>query len=386
MTNPPKAANALRFKVILPGDPAPTFHQRSTSNEKYAFDTAAGRYLVLCFYGSAADVWGRKMLTLVMEHRGMFDDERFAFFGVSHDSRDETQGRVKELLPGVRFFWDFDGLIGRLYGSLPQDTPVQQVTKMRQMWVVLDPNLRVREVIGGKDAFDIPAVAARLAALPPVDQAIGITVQAPVLHLPRVFEPELCAQLIEFYERHGGEDSGFMTEKEGLTTLKVDYGHKRRSDCMIDDEALKSALQARVNRRIVPEIKKVHQFTVTRMERYLIGCYMAETGGHFRPHRDNTTKGTAHRRFAVSINLNSDFDGGELRFPEYGSQTYKPAPGAAVVFSCSLLHMVTPVTRGRRFAFLPFLYDDAAAAIREQNNAFLGEGTTPYKQDTGQTR
>jgi hypothetical protein len=40
--------------------------------------------------------------------------------------------------------------------------------------------------------------------------------------------------------------------------------------------------------------------------------------------------------------------------------------------------MVTPVTRGRRFAFLPFLYDDAAARLREQNNAYLGEGTTPY--------
>jgi predicted 2-oxoglutarate/Fe(II)-dependent dioxygenase YbiX len=80
----------------------------------------------------------------------------------------------------------------------------------------------------------------------------------------------------------------------------------------------------------------------------------------------------------VSINLNADFEGGELRFPEYGTRSYKPLPGAAVVFSCSLLHMVTPVTRGRRFAFLPFLYDDAAARLREQNNAYLGEGTTPY--------
>ena len=44
-----------------------------------------------------------------------------------------------------------------------------------------------------------------------------------------------------------------------------------------------------------------------------------------------------------------------------------------MVFSCSLLHAVSTVTRGRRYAFLPFLYDDAAAKIREANNKFLGD-------------
>lgn len=84
------------------------------------------------------------------------------------------------------------------------------------------------------------------------------------------------------------------------------------------------------------------------MERYIVACYAAEDGGHFNAHRDNTTKGTAHRRFAVSISLNSDFEGGEIVFPEYGPKGYKPPPGGAVVFSCSLLHAVTKVTRGRR--------------------------------------
>ena len=34
--------------------------------------------------------------------------------------------------------------------------------------------------------------------------------------------------------------------------------------------------------------------------------------------------------------------------------------------------------RGRRYAFLPFLYDDAAAAVREHNNRFLGDGVETY--------
>ena len=59
-----------------------------------------------------------------------------------------------------------------------------------------------------------------------------------------------------------------------------------------------------------------------------------------------------------------------------------PPAGGAVVFSCSLLHEVSPMVRGKRYAFLPFLYDDAAAAIREANNPHLGEGIGSYKKTT----
>jgi predicted 2-oxoglutarate/Fe(II)-dependent dioxygenase YbiX len=109
-----------------------------------------------------------------------------------------------------------------------------------------------------------------------------------------------------------------------------------------------------------------------------VSCYASEDGGHFRPHRDNTTRGTSHRRFAVSINLNSEFEGGEVGFPEYGPRTYKAPAGGAVVFSCSLLHSVSRVTAGRRLAFLPFIYDDEAARIREANNAHLGDNVGAY--------
>jgi hypothetical protein len=32
-----------------------------------------------------------------------------------------------------------------------------------------------------------------------------------------------------------------------------------------------------------------------------------------------------------------------------------------------------------RYAFLPFLYDEAAARVREANNAKLGEGVGAYR-------
>ena len=148
---------------------------------------------------------------------------------------------------------------------------------------------------------------------------------------------------------------------------------------IVEDEDVILAVQRRIKRRIVPEIARLYFFDATRIERYLVGCYTAEEGGHFAPHRDNTTRGTAHRRFAVSINLNEDFDGGEVSFPEYGPRGFKPPVGGAVVFSCSLMHAVSAVSRGRRYAFLPFLYDEAAAKIRVANNQFLDPSVGAYE-------
>ena len=37
------------------------------------------------------------------------------------------------------------------------------------------------------------------------------------------------------------------------------------------------------------------------------------------------------------------------------------------------------MTRGRRYAFLPFLYDEAASKIREANSAFLSEDVDAYE-------
>ena len=85
-----------------------------------------------------------------------------------------------------------------------------------------------------------------------------------------------------------------------------------------------------------------------------------------------------YKRQAVTINLNKDYDGGDLVFPEFGRRVYRAPPGGAVVFSCGALHQVTPMTRGQRYAFLAFLYGEADAEIREANNAKLHQGEQLY--------
>jgi predicted 2-oxoglutarate/Fe(II)-dependent dioxygenase YbiX len=240
--------------------------------------------------------------------------------------------------------------------------------------------LRVLKLIPFRpDGADGAEVLAFLEGLPPVERFTGQEHQAPVLMLPNVFEPELCARLIGLYEAHGGTESGFMRERSGKTVLVNDPVHKRRKDYTIEDQALVEETKQRIARRIAPEIARAFQFNATRIERFIVACYAAEDDGHFNAHRDNTTKGTAHRRFAVSLNLNDDYDGGEISFPEYGPKGFRPAPGAAVVFSCSLLHAASKVTRGKRYVFLPFLYDEAAAAIREKNNPYLDPAIGEYR-------
>lgn len=369
------------FTNILPGDPAPWFHARTKTNPNYAFDTAAGRYLVLCFFITASDAIGQAAIKAALAHWRLFDDTRFCFFGITADPSDEAAQRIADKIPGYRYFLDYDGAVSRLYGAAPRDAqPGEQNVPARRFWLVLDPTMRVMKLVPfEKDGSDREKLFRYLATLPPPEKHAGVELQAPVLFLPNIFEPDFCRHLISLYEQHGGQESGFMREVDGKTVAITDHGHKRRKDYTLTDDALINQTRERVRRRVAAEILKIHQFKVTRMERYIVSCYAAEDAAHFNAHRDNTTKGTAHRRFAVSINLNEDFDGGEVGFPEYGPRSFKMPAGGACVFSCSLLHKVSKVTRGRRYAFLPFLYDDEAARIREQNNQFLGEGVAAYK-------
>ena len=330
---------------LAPGDPAPWFRQRSTSNPSYTFDTVAGRYVLMCFFGSASHPATQAALRAVYANRSLFDDLRACFFGVSIDPADADEGRVHESLPGIRFFWDFDRAVCRQYGAVARELHDDgSPPPVRCFWMLLDPALRVLWVVPfAPDGSDCREVFERVRRLP--NPQLPADTPVPVLWLPNVFEPELCRSLIAAYEQQGGEELGFMRDVGGKTALIHDYDHKRRRDCTVTDAQLIKLIQNRVQRRITPEILKVHHFSPTRMERYLVACYAAEDGGHFRAHRDNTTKGTAHRRFAVSINLNDDFEGGRISFPEYGARDFV-RPGAAL--SCSRAHCCTQSRRSRR--------------------------------------
>jgi predicted 2-oxoglutarate/Fe(II)-dependent dioxygenase YbiX/peroxiredoxin len=356
------------FSQFGPGDPMPWVKQRC-QGISFAPDAMAGRFLVFCFFGSANDPRARAALEAVGRRRDRFDDARFSFFGISTDPEDESRGRVKDSLPGIRFMWDVDQGLSRKLGAAPK-TEGQGAEPYRQFWLVVDPSLHVIENIPfASDGSDADHLFELLDRQPHPSRFAGFEVPAPVLVLPNVFDPDLCRRLIGLYDADGGGESGVMRNNVGV----MDRSFKSRKDYSLEDPQLIGHVQKLIARRIVPEIQKIFFMKITRMERYMVGCYSSEDGGHFRPHRDNNSEITAHRRFAVSINLNGNFEGGEVSFPEYNPRGIKAPPGWAVVFPCAALHMVSRVTQGRRYAFLPFVYDEAGAAIRQTNMKKLAE-------------
>jgi predicted 2-oxoglutarate/Fe(II)-dependent dioxygenase YbiX/peroxiredoxin len=352
---------------LSPGDPAPLFEARTGGTPNFPFHAVAGRPIVLSFLGSLQNPVSAKAVHDILErHREWLDDEQACFFGVSADPSDEQRNLLRDQMPGVRFIRDFDHKISRQYGAIgPSDAGR---SKYQMFTLVLDAMLRVFASIpmDETDRHNI-ALDRAITRIKTVPQSYS----PPVLVLPGVFEEELCGQLIAMHQADGRRSSGVMEDTSDRTVEINDARSKARRDLMITDPALQIRLRDRLGQRLIPSIMQCFQFRVTHLERYLIGCYDAAESGFFKAHRDNVTRGTAHRRLALTVQLNEDYEGGELVFPEFGAKTYKAGVGSAIVFSCSLMHAVMPVRRGKRFAFLPFLHDEAAELIRLQNHKFI---------------
>jgi peroxiredoxin len=364
MTDTAQKLQAFALKGhIQPGDPAPWWKQ---GRHRFAFDRAGGRYIVLSFYGNAGDAVGEAALRALHDSRRFADDAKAGFFGICMDPKDKSERNVEQRFPTVQFLWDFDAEMHRAYGV------------GHRIWIVLDPMLRVVEVLPFRaDGGEIPELLSLLDRLPPPSRYTGVEAPVPVLLLPNVFEPEFCRYLIDCHEANGGRESGFMQEVGGKAVESYDPEWKRRRDFIITDAALIDLVTARMGRRIGVMLQKAYRFTFSRIERHLVACYAAEDGGHFGPHRDDVVRSTEHRQFAVSINLNDDFDGGAVSFPEFSPQQFKAPVGTALIFASSVLHRVGKVTRGRRYAFLPFLHDEAAEKLRLANLQFLAAPARP---------
>ena len=350
------------------GEAAPWFVAPAPINARFDFSSLGGRFVVLVFFGNADLPGVRDRLKEMSTRVKRWSDDRCVMFGVSNSKADWEDSVVLEAFRPARIFHDENWDIARSYGLLTKDAETSQL-RFKPRWYVLDPTLRV---YSHGDFAQLDRFYAEMERLPAPGQHAAATSEpwAPALMVPRVLSPSFCRALIDYYKNGDAQESGFMRADGNKTVGMTDPSFKRRMDVSIVDERLKNGLRTSLVTRLVPELKKAFQYEATRIERYIVACYDSHSQGFFKPHRDNTTSGTAHRRFAVTINLNAEeFDGGELRFPEFGPRTYKAPTGGAVVFSCSLLHEAMPVTAGTRYATLPFLYGDADAEVRQQNRA-----------------
>ena len=350
------------------GDPVPRFSAKLLSGGGVDLHVFAGRWVLLSFLGAPDNPRVDDEVAALMREAELFNEDHLVVWGVFTAPPRDPAKYTALCGKAFSFIADYDGAISRAFGAFNS-----------RRTVVLDPLLRAIANI----PWDYPqghaaSVAALLRGLPSVDDGAGVPLVAPVLIVPRVLDFPLCDFLVQFYEKNGGSDSGFLLDVDGKTATVLDYRLKRRHDLLIAAPELRDMLRQRIVCRLLPELQRFFQFEATRMDRHLVSCYDSALGGHFYRHRDNINAGAQHRRFAVTINLNKDYDGGDLIFPEFGRRTYRAPVGGAVVFSCGALHQVTPVTRGKRYAFLAFLYGEADAAKREENNARLHEDEARY--------
>jgi hypothetical protein len=231
--------------------------------------------------------------------------------------------------------------------------------------VVVGPNLHVIDIIEeakSPDAIDHAINEIEKRSRSQESSLPGI--HPPVLAVPDVFSPADNAHLMSIFHTRGQEyvEPGHLALGDRTTDCKMripDLGRRDRIDHWVVETDTQAFISERLRTRLFPEIQKAFNYQVTRHERYRLARYEGERGGEQMGHRDNVDPTVAHRRFAVTINLNAEaYQGAELRFPEFNDQLYKPASGTAIVFSCSLLHEVVGMREGSRFALLAFLFGD----------------------------
>lgn len=219
--------------------------------------------------------------------------------------------------------------------------------------LALDPNQRALAYATGPAAQQLEICTAAVEAwrLAQGEQLLHRG-GAPVLMLPGVLPPALCQRLCALWESSnregqvsaGGADNFYVADR------------KRNREHDVTDPELTRLIAMHIARRIGPELVKVFNFTQRyTLERFIVLGYTVERQDFFGRHRDRYLP-EHPRRFAMSLNLNDDYEGGALRFPEYSQDLYRPPAGGACVFSCSLLHEALPVTRGRRFTMTTFFH------------------------------
>lgn len=378
----------LKFGNPTVGDALRALDLPSTASGPQGPDQWVGRPVVLVFLGSEKIVPGQRTLEALKASYEQFKKRGVTVAAVLMSPIEALQAFAQEQQFSFPLLSDAKIQASTLYGALRPPDPVAAATGNDPATPAQPGQVRLRAIRRTflvRPSMHIAAIYDDPDPEKHVEQLLGdidallfrepprlIVTQAPVLLIPDIFPPEFCRRLIETWHNKGNEDSGFMKQIDGQTVGMLDYGHKIRRDHFLKDGPETDLIKKYMGGRIIPRIKMAYNYDVSRFEDFRIASYDASRGGYFRPHRDNTTEGTAHRRFAMSLLLNDDYEGGALRFPEFGLNEYRPAAGSAVVFSCSLLHEAMDVTKGQRFVLLSFFYGEEEAKIRQEYNMRTG--------------
>jgi|SRR4051794_4019751 predicted 2-oxoglutarate/Fe(II)-dependent dioxygenase YbiX len=345
----------MSFRLSV-GDRAPNFTLPDGSGAARMFYAQSrGQSALLAFLGPMDDPTTLVVID-ALERWSEAYGRTLQLLLVIFDTTTRCNGAARSLLEESHVLADVTGKIGSAYreaaGLAPGDA---------HFLLILDANQRVLGIFSMKDAAAVApvlleafrALDTHLMAKPLLSSHESV---APVLMIPNILDRAMCDRLMSAWHTCGRVEGAMVTQRFDERDT-VDHRYKKRLDHIVTSPSLHRELSETLGPRLGSETLKAFHLTQFVMEPFVVACYDARRGDFVRPHRDNLNPRLANRRYAVTINLNEDYDGGELRFAEYGPERYRPRAGGAIVFSCSLLHEALQVRQGRRFILLTFLLD-----------------------------
>ncbi|MGD9535702.1 MAG: 2OG-Fe(II) oxygenase [Alphaproteobacteria bacterium] len=336
-----------RASRVAVGDIVPSFSLPCADGKPFDIggDDAGGRFRLLLFLGRGGEA-GKALQALAERSAALHKHDALLLVVADGAVPPVAMPQEAKLLrdPGQR--------IERAFR--PEDHPAD-----RPFLVVLCPNQHLfalhRELMG-----ELGDALAAIGAEARHFRSCEGGRHPPILQVPRALSPDDCRALTERFNKEGlayvepGHGDKGLSQDYKMRILE--YGRHDRIDHWVMNPATVAFINSRLQRRVLPEVRKAFGYEITRHEPYRITKYEGIRGGELHGHRDNSELRVAHRRFALSINLNSEaFEGGGVRFPEYGGQIYRPPSGTALLFSCSLLHEAMHVTKGQRYVLLGFM-------------------------------
>jgi peroxiredoxin/predicted 2-oxoglutarate/Fe(II)-dependent dioxygenase YbiX len=324
-----------------------------------ADDHLSGHYLILAFVNDTRDEQAIPVLSALAKLQPLLEASNATVVAVSATS---NAARNREIKKSAGFPWpvasDSSGAIFASYGLHKENGEAVRlvlVTPYRQIRTWFDSPTDIDDTLKTiMNVLDNTQAAEELRWGPP---------HAPVLIVPNVLSEEECGMLVESCET----GVPFMVrqprpgEIAGNYNIPV-YEHERqdRVDQIIKDQATLTFLDDRLFGRVTPMIKKAFAFDVTQREDLHIARYVGKRGGITMGHRDNTRAETAYRRFALSMSLNDNYEGGEIAFKEFSPKGYRVPAGTAIVFSSSLLHEVQETISGTRYNLISHFFNEQA--------------------------
>jgi peroxiredoxin len=374
------AATGLQLKIGNPlvGDLISPIDLPMTSGELFKTSDLVGKPAAVIFYPSEQLPSCVELLRGFRDAQAQFKSRNALIVAISLTPSDKQKIFADENQFTFPILSDAKLQVSSQYGALrpKSQQPERGVELAAAVRIFLfAPDLRIAKIYDKPEPTTAATqVLADIDAIFFSEPPRHLLTHAPVLIIPDAFPLDLCQRLIQIWHDQGNIDSGFMKQIDGKTVGLTDYSHKIRRDHFMQAGPDLDMVKKFISNRVLSKIRTAFNYDVTRFEDFRIANYDSTRGGYFRPHRDNTTDGTAHRRFAMSLMLNDEYQGGMLRFPEYGLHEYRPPVGGAVVFSCSLLHEATDVTAGQRFVLLTFFYGEKEAKIREEYSRRTGSG------------